>query len=103
MAYLHELHFIEHVEVIGDHELRLTFEDGMVRDVDLTRMLHGELFSPLQDPAYFRRVRLEPDFKTIEWPNGADFDPETLYHWDRYRDDMIAMAEGWEHAETVVS
>jgi|ERR1017187_6472480 hypothetical protein len=99
MTDTHEIHFIRKYEILGDHSLKLTFEDGFVRDVDLTPILYGKLFAPLRDPAYFKQVRLEPDFQTIEWPNGADFDPETLYNWDRYRDDMIEMAEDWKHAE----
>jgi hypothetical protein len=100
MQPIHELHFIRSVEVIGEHALRLTFEDESIREIDLTPMLFGKLFSPLRDPNYFKQVRLEPDFQTIEWPNGADFDPETLYHWDRYRDAMFAMAEEWKRAES---
>jgi|GEM_PF-248146 len=99
MSDTHEIHFIREFELVGEHALRLTFEDGFIREVDLSPVLYGKLFAPLRDPAYFRQVRLEPDFHTIEWPNGADFDPETLYHWDRYRGDMIELAEKWKHAE----
>ncbi len=82
----HELHDIKSVEVIGPHSLRLRFEDGVVREVDLSSITVGEMYGPLRDPAFFARVRLNPEIETIEWPNGADFDPETLYHWDRYRE-----------------
>ncbi len=95
----HEIHFIRNFELIGEHELRLAFEDGFVRDIDLSPVLYGKVFAPLRDPSFFKQVRLEPDFHTIEWPNGADFDPETLYHWDRYRDGMIEMAKKWKCVE----
>ena len=46
----------------------------------------GSLFRPLEDPKFFRQVKLNPEIRTIQWPNGADFDPETLYHWDEDAD-----------------
>jgi hypothetical protein len=82
---IHETHAIRHFQVIGPYALRLTFDDGLVREVDLDGIFAGELYSPLADPAFFKQVRLNTDFDTVEWPNGADFDPETLYHWDEYR------------------
>jgi len=33
---------------------------------------------PLRDPDYFRRVRLNSETGTVEWPNGADFAPTFL-------------------------
>jgi hypothetical protein len=99
----HELHFIYDVKVVGDHALQLKFEDGSVKTVDLTGFWYGKLFSPLRNPEFFRQVRLNEECHIIEWPNGADFDPETLYYWDRYRDDMLAMAEGWKRAEAIAS
>jgi hypothetical protein len=49
----------------------------------------------LRDLAVFNAVELDPTFGTIQWPNGADFDPETLHDWPKYRDELIAMAQGW--------
>lgn len=89
----HELHDIKSVEVIGPHALRLRFEDGVVREVDLSGITEGEMYGPLRDPAFFAQVRLNPEIETIEWPNGADFDPETLYHWDEYRSAWQQSAE----------
>ncbi len=37
------------------------------------------VFAPLGDPAYFARVRVNPELGTITWPNGADWDPLVLY------------------------
>ncbi len=64
------------------HSLRLTFNDGLVRDVDLSFLLHGPLGDPLRDLTYFRRVHIDEEARTIVWPNGLDPDPEML-HGDR--------------------
>lgn len=92
----HQIHAIRRVEVIGPHALRLTFEDGFRRDVDLSDVLYGSRFGPLRDPACFAQVRLNTELETIEWPTGADFDPETLYNWDRYAEQMRAVARSWQ-------
>ncbi|MGQ0815376.1 MAG: DUF2442 domain-containing protein [Gemmatimonadota bacterium] len=72
------LHVIE-VAHRGEYNVRVTFNNGVVKDVDLRAELHGEVFEPLRDPEYFARVRVSPETGTIEWPNGADFAPEFLF------------------------
>ena len=67
------------VEVIGTYKLRLGFDDGLIRDVDLTDELWGEVFEPLKDPEYFAKVTIDPVGGTIVWPNGADLSPEFLH------------------------
>lgn len=64
--------------VIG-YTVWLRFEDGSEGEMDLSSELHGPIFEPLRDPAYFASFRLNADTGTIEWPNGADFAPEFLY------------------------
>ena len=67
------------VEVIGDHRLRVSFEDGLSGVVDFSGREWRGVFEPLADPTYFARVRVDPDAGTIAWPNGADMAPEPLY------------------------
>jgi hypothetical protein len=67
------------VSYITAYRLRIQFSDGIVKDVDLSKELHGEVFEPLKDPEFFKRVAVNPETNTIEWPNGADFAPEFLY------------------------
>ena len=69
-----------------------------MREVDLEPILHGSVFGPLRDPDFFAQVRLDPDFKTVVWPNNADFDPETLYNWEEYKDEMAERAREWATA-----
>lgn len=67
------------VEVVGDHRLRVRFEDGVEGEVDFSNHHWNGVFAPLKDPTYFARVHL--GLGTIVWPNEADIAPETLYHW----------------------
>lgn len=65
------------VEVLPPYALRLTFDDGIVRDVDLAADLWGTMFEPLTDPSYFAQVAVEHG--TVAWPNGLDLDPLVLH------------------------
>lgn len=67
------------VEVLGDHRLRLSFADGTKGDVDFRGREWRGVLEPLADPAYFARVRIDPESGTVAWPNGADMAPEPLY------------------------
>jgi len=65
---------------LGDYRLHLRFEDGVEGVVDLAPHLSFRgVFEPLKDPAYFARVRVDPDLGSVAWPNGADLDPDVLY------------------------
>jgi len=70
---------VTHVEVIGAHELRLTFEDGTVGDVAFDDHEWRGVFEPLHDPARFAEVRVDEQLGTIVWPDGLDMAPEPLY------------------------
>jgi hypothetical protein len=71
---------IRSVEPLDGFILRLTFDDGTKRDVDLEGELWGPMFEPLRaDPDLFRQVRVDEELGTIVWPNGADMDPDVLH------------------------
>lgn len=67
------------VTYLKDYKLRLAFNNGVIKDVDLSAELYGEIFEPLKDIEFFKQVAVNPDTNTIEWRNGADFAPEFLY------------------------
>lgn len=81
--------------IVGPYELDISFADGVSQRVDLSGMLHGELFGPLRDPRMFNAVRLDTEVDNLVWPNGADFDPSTLHDWPDVKDAMLAMAREW--------
>ena len=66
------------VEPLEGYAVRLEFEDGTQKEMNLQPFLHGPVFEPiLGDPEMFRSVRVEEG--TITWENGADIDPDVLY------------------------
>jgi len=69
---------VDDVVYEGGYRLRVTFNDGTIKEVDLDEELSGPVFEPLRDVQFFRKVRLNQDTGTIEWANGADFAPEFL-------------------------
>lgn len=91
----HDIHRVEQFEIVGPYTLALTFDDGSQQRIDFRPVLEGDVLGALKDVTLFNAVELDPTFGTIQWPNGADFDPETLHDWPKYRDDLIAMARRW--------
>jgi hypothetical protein len=67
------------VAVVGDRMLRLLFSDGTAGDVDFSAERWTGVLAPLNDPAYFARVMVDPEAGTIAWPGGIDLAPEPLY------------------------
>lgn len=64
---------------LGDYRIRLVLSDGVQGEVDLRDELTGEVFEPLRDLEVFRTFTVDPDLRTVVWPNGADLAPEFLH------------------------
>lgn len=69
---------ITHVQYLQDYTLQVTFNSGIIKQVNLQDELEGDIFEPLRDLNLFKQVAIDPDMRTIAWPNGADFAPEFL-------------------------
>jgi hypothetical protein len=69
------------VTYLKEYQLRLNFDNQIIKDVDLEAELYGEVFEPLKEVEFFKRVEVNPETNTIEWTNGADFSPEFLYEY----------------------
>jgi len=73
------MHLVKSASYAGDHRLRIRFDDGRTKLVDLGPYLDGPIFEPLKDLSYFKRFQVNKDIDTVVWPNNADFSPDFLY------------------------
>ena len=65
----------------GEYRLELSFTDGTTSEIDLRGRIAGRggVFRPLRDIEFFKQVHVDPEARTIVWPNGVDFCPDVLY------------------------
>ena len=68
------------VEVTGPHVMQVTFDDGVVRELEfVVGGNEGTVFAPFEDPEFFAQVCVDPMSRTVVWPNGVDIDPAVLH------------------------
>lgn len=65
------------VEPIKPLFLKLTYENGEIRFVNMELYCKTDYFNQLRDWDYFSKVKLV--FNVPTFPNGHDIAPETLY------------------------
>ena len=85
-------HKVTEFEIFDDYTLLLLFDDHTRQVIDFEPVLHGEMSGSLRDLALFNQVSIDPIARHSTWPNGADFDPETLRNWPWYKDELAARA-----------
>ncbi len=72
---------IKSVKPLENFVVHIEFTDETERDIDLEPYLRGKIFEPLrQNIKAFQAVKVDERMKTICWENGADIDPDVLYH-----------------------
>jgi hypothetical protein len=91
----HPIHRVRSFKIEGPYTLRVEFDDSSEQVIDFKPVLAGELFGPLRDLATFNQVRIDPEVKTLVWPNGADFDPATLHDWPAHAEAIATRAKQW--------
>jgi hypothetical protein len=92
----HPIYRVESFEIISPYNLVVRFDDSTEQTIDFQPVLAGELYGPLRDLDLFNRVQIDPEVRTLVWPNGADFDPATLHDWPEQIEAMKAVAQKWE-------
>ena len=71
---------IVEVSVRPPHKLWVRFEDGVNGMVDIAVVTDfAGIFAALRDEAVFARVTVNAELGTVQWPNGADLDPDVMY------------------------
>lgn len=79
MEILGPLVRVHSVEPLEGFRVRVIFQDGLRKEIDLEPFLRGPVFEPMRkDPNLFRAVKVVG--QTIGWDNGADIDPDVLYY-----------------------
>ena len=73
------MHYVLSASYVDGYQVRIHFENGEERIVDLKNHLDGPVFEPLKDLHYFRQFQVSADLDTVVWPNHADFSPDFLY------------------------
>ena len=68
---------VSSAEYLDNYRIKLTFNNGETKTVDLQNELDGSVYKPLRQLDYFKNFRLP--YNTVEWDNGADYAPEYLY------------------------
>ncbi|NPV06706.1 MAG: DUF2442 domain-containing protein [Anaerolineae bacterium] len=94
---------VAELERVGAYTLRVAFDDGAKQVIDFSSVLAGPVYGPLRDERVFDQVTIDPEVRTLVWPNGADFDPATLHDWPKYADELKRLAGVWKQAEPTTS
>ena len=92
----HPIYKVCSVKMVAPYTVRVGFDDATEQVIDFRPVLAGKLYGPLQDPAVFSQVKIDPEVHTLVWPNGADFDPATLHDWPENAAAFAARAREWE-------
>ncbi len=75
---------ITKAEPLPKMHVRLTFDDGVVKIIDVGALVKGSVFEPsFRDPRFFKAVKRYRDGRGIYWPNEFDLCPDSLrYHME---------------------
>ena len=97
----HKLYQVTDFEIVGDYTIHVKFDDASERTINFEPILHGEVFGPLRVLTVFNQVELNSEARTLVWPTGGDFDPETLRNWNAQA--MTELGQYWATIAVVSS
>lgn len=79
------MHSIKKIVEVNPFKLKLQFENGEIKLIDLEPRLRRRSqsveskYKDLLDEKYFSTVKLHPEWQTIYWDNGIDLCPDVLF------------------------
>lgn len=91
----HEIYRIKSFEIVSPYTIKVVFDDSTSQIINFEPILNGEIYGPLRDLSVFNQVKIDPEVETLVWPNGADFDPETLHNWPEYESLFRERSKQW--------
>ena len=65
------------LEFRGNYVLRLTFEDGSIKDFDCRELLDDPIYRSLHNMSFFHQAQAL--YGTVRWNDVIDIAPEYLY------------------------
>lgn len=69
---------VKNVKALDNFELEIEFTNDELRIMDMKPYLQLPIYRELKDPNIFSKVKVA--FNTVQWENGSDFDPDSLYN-----------------------
>jgi hypothetical protein len=70
---------VAQVQHLGARVLRVTFSDGLVRELDFAEALVGLLSDLDESDERFSEASVDAIAGTVCWPDGIDLDPDVLH------------------------
>jgi hypothetical protein len=70
---------VVHLQRCGGHVVRVRFNDGVEKRVNVLPLLDRGPYLELRDPVEFARVRLDQGWGILRWPGNRDLAPEALH------------------------
>jgi hypothetical protein len=92
----HKLYKVLDYKLLEQYTIWVKFDDESEQVINLEPVLYGAMWGALRDLTLFRQVSIDPIARTLSWPNGADFDPETLRNWPEYQAELTSRALSWK-------
>lgn len=68
---------ILNINILDNYQIEITYQNGEIKIFDFTKYINYSKLTELKDKNIFKEAKVSYD--TIEWPNGIDIDPDTLY------------------------
>ena len=92
----HRVYRVVSFEITAPYTLHVHFDDGTEQVINFQPILAGEIYATPPGTVALQPSADRSEVHTLVWPNGADFDPETLHDWPRYADAFAERARDWE-------
>jgi hypothetical protein len=67
------------VKALESYRIWVRFSDGVEGVIDLSDLMGQGVFRELAEPKEFAKIRVDPESRTVAWPNGVDLCPDALY------------------------